>query len=113
MNVTVDNDKFTKFVLRERKMSEEEKKKFMQAVPKMTESEKAEFIFSIRAGQMADMVGELREKLADPILSKEEVKKIEDQWAMEKHKEIVEKMEKEKIHDAQENLKEQTPPKKG
>lgn len=108
MNVIIDNVQFTKFVLREKEMSEAEKEKFVIAVPKMTESEKAEMTFSIRARQLADMVKDLRGRLADPTLSKEEVKKIEDEWAMDKHKELVEKLEKEKIQDAQEHLKKHT-----
>ena len=110
MNKVIDNVKFTKFFLRNKEISEEQKQKFMKAVPKMTEMEKAEIIANIRSVQLAEMLEDLRGKIADPLLSKEEVKKIEDEWAMEKHKEIVEKMDKDKIKESEDTLKQHSPP---
>ena len=71
MNKVIDNVKFTKFFLRNKEISEEQKQKFMKAVPKMTEMEKAEIIANIRSVQLAEMLEDLRGKIADPLLTKE------------------------------------------
>lgn len=110
MNKIIDNIDFTKFVLKNKPMSAKEKEVLMRAVPKMTETEKAEIIGNTRMTQLAAMIGDLRKNLTDPTLTKEEVKKIEAKWSMEKHKKIVSELEEEQIRSARAKLQKKISP---
>lgn len=97
----IDNIEFTKFVIANKPMSEEEKMEFLEAVPKMTEEEKAFFIVSIRQEQAAELNEEIEDIETKAILSGEDVDKAVEDFMAQK----IGDLDKEKIESIRENLR--------
>jgi hypothetical protein len=107
-NVTIDNGQFKEFVLKNSQMSEEEEEKFTKAIPKMTEAEKAEIIFMLKAGQYAQMLKELREKIDSS--ENGDVASIEEQYLSEKRQGASKGHEEGRIEEIKNNLSQMAHP---
>lgn len=99
----IDNIEFTKFVLANEEMSEEEKRIFLEAVPKMTEEEKIQTIFSIRAQEVAEVLDKLDEREVSALFSGEDVEEAAEKFLSEHGQEVDQK----KIEQIRANLKAQ------
>jgi len=84
----IDDLAFTKFVFANKTMTEEEKNRFLEAVPKMTDKEKAEYILLVKMGQMADLSKDIGKVEEDALFSGADMEEAVNTFLQAKAKDV-------------------------